>query len=57
MLTHEVFKTAEFWNVTHSSMMEEPSHILRQQSGGTEYKTLISSFKNNSFTWHPSLHS
>jgi hypothetical protein len=40
MLAHEVFKTADFWNVTSSSTMKETSHILCQQSPGTEYKEL-----------------
>jgi hypothetical protein len=40
MHAHEVFKTAEFWNVTSSSRMAETSHILRQQSAGKEYQDL-----------------
>jgi hypothetical protein len=40
MHAHEVFKTTEFWNVTSSNTLKETSHILRQQSAGTEYKEL-----------------
>jgi len=40
MQAHEVFETTEFWNVTSSSRMKDTSHILWQQSAGTEYKEL-----------------